>query len=107
MDAELLLNSVVAGGAIALVVAGAAVGLLSSNAIKRLAGLSVAGLGAVASVAVFGAPEFAVTAGVAVVFAQLAVGVAIVVRLQESYAGIEAADIDRADAQSEHRDAAS
>lgn len=104
MGSELLLDRLLAGGAVVLVIAGAAAAFLSPNAIKRLAGLTIAGLGAVAALAAFRAPEFALTTGVAVLFAQLAIGVAIVVRLQEGYGGIETPDIDAADAQSEPRD---
>jgi len=106
-DEALLLERLLAGGAIALLIAGAAAATLSPNAIKRLAGLTIAGLGALAALAALGAPGVTLTAGVAVLFAQLAVGVAIIVRLQESYGVIEAPEIDAADAQSEPRDAAS
>jgi hypothetical protein len=105
-DVALLLERILAGGATALLIAGAAAALLSPNAIKRLAGLTIAGLGALAALAALGAPDVALIAGVAVLFAQLAIGVAIVVRLQESYGAIETPEIDAADAQSEPRDAA-
>lgn len=97
------LESALAGGAIALVVIGAGAALLLDNAIKRLAGLMIAGFGAVLVLAVLGAPDGAMVAGVAILFAQLIVGVAIVVRLQESYGAIEAGDVDAADRESDAR----
>jgi hypothetical protein len=105
-DVALLLERILAGGAMALLIAGAAAALLSPNAIKRLAGLTIAGLGALAALAALSAPDVALIAGVAVLFAQLAIGVAIVVRLQESYGAIETPELDAADAQSEPRDVA-
>ncbi|MGQ0533149.1 MAG: hypothetical protein ACT4OF_10745 [Caulobacteraceae bacterium] len=103
MSAEpVLLERLLTGCAIALVIAGAAAALLSPSAIKRLAALTIAGLGALAALALW-APQ-AVTAGVAIMFAQLAVGVALVVRLQESYGAIEAPELDAADAESEPQD---
>lgn len=104
MGAELLLTRLLVAGAAILIIAGAAAALLSPNTIKRLAGVTIAGLGSVAALAALGAPEFALTSGVAVLFAQLTVGVAIAVRLQESYGSIEAPEIDAADEQSEPRD---
>jgi hypothetical protein len=96
-----LIERLLAGGAIALVMSGAATALIVSNAIKRLAGLGIAGLGALAALALWAPP--AATAGAVIVFVQVAVGVAIVVRLQESYGSIEMRDIDAADAELEPR----
>jgi hypothetical protein len=102
--APAMLESALAAGAIALVVIGAAAALLMANAIKRVAGLTIAGFGATVALAVLGAPDSALVASVAVLFAQTLVGVAIVVRLQESYGGVEAPEIDNADRDDDVRD---
>ena len=96
-----LIERLLAGGAVALLMIGAATALTSPNAIKRLAGLSIAMLGGLAALAALGAPQGAIVAGAAVLLAQLALGVAIVVRLHESYGGIETPDLDTADAETE------
>lgn len=101
--APISLEAVLAGGAIALVVIGAAAALMIDNAIKRLAGLMIAGFGAVLALGVLGAPNGALVAGAAILFAQAVVGVAIVVRLQESYGAIEASDVDNADRETDAR----
>jgi hypothetical protein len=80
---------------------GAAATLLSGNVIKRVAGLLVCGSGAIASLAALGAGNGPLIAGVALLFVYVVLGVAIVVRLQESYGAIEAPDIDTADAESD------
>ena len=96
-SAAMPLEPLLAAAAIALVVIGATAALLLDNAIKRIVGLTIAGFGAIAGLAALSAPDSAVVASVAVVFAQAVVGVVIVVRLQESYGTIEAVEIDGAD----------
>lgn len=95
--AAMPLEPLLAAAAIALVVIGATAALLLDNAIKRIVGLTVAGFGATAGLAAVPAPDGALVAGVAILFAQAVVGVVIVVRLQESYGTIEAGEIDGAD----------
>lgn len=102
----LLLERLLAGGAIVLLVAGATTALTAPNAIKRLVGLIIAGFGVLASLAALQAPQEALVAAVAVVLAQTAVGVAIAVRMQEGYATAETPEVDAADAESEARDPA-
>lgn len=97
---------VLAGGAIALVMIGAATALLFSNVIKRVAGLLIAGFGALGALAVLGAPDGALVVGVAILFAYTATGAAIVVRLQEAYGSVETLEIDAADAEREAQDRA-
>lgn len=106
MPAADLLERLLAGGAVALLMSGATAALVSPNAIKRLVGLGIAVLGALAALAALRAPEGAIVAGAAVLLAQLIVGVAITIRLHESYGGIEAPEIDAADAEDEPRDIA-
>lgn len=100
------LELALAASAVALAMLGAAAALILPNAIKRVAGLTLAGFGAVGALAVLGAPEGAVLAGVAVTFAYTAIGAAIAVRLQESYGSLEAGEIDAADAGDDAQDRA-
>jgi hypothetical protein len=102
MADAVLLERLLAGGAIMLVIAGAAGALIAANAIKRLVGITIAGLGVLVALSLW-APQ-AVGMGVAIMFAQLVVGVALIVRLQESYGSIEVRDIDAADSGDEPRD---
>jgi hypothetical protein len=99
-----LIERLLAGGAVALLMIGAGAALVSPNAIKRLAGLSIAMLGGLAGLAAVRAPEGAIVAGAAVLLAQLALGAAIIIRLHESYGGIETPDIDAADGEDEPQD---
>lgn len=100
------LEPLLAAGAITLVVIGAMAALLLANVVKRIAALLIAGFGAIVALAALGAPDSALVSGVAVVFAQTVVGVAIAVRLQESYGAIEAPEIDSADGAGDVRDEA-
>ena len=100
-----LIERLLIGGAMALLMIGAAAALVSPNAMKRLVGMSIATLGALAGLAALGAPDGALVAGAALLLAQIVVGVAIIIRLQESYGGVETPEIDVADADSEPRDA--
>jgi hypothetical protein len=101
--APLSLEPVLAAFACALIVIGVASGLVLTNAIKRLAGLVIAGFGALAALAAFGAPGGALVAAVAVLFAQTALGAAIVARLQESYGSVASPEIDAADVEDDAR----
>lgn len=83
--------------AVAMLMLGAVAAWTSANLIKRVAGLVVAMLGAVAGLAALSAPPGLMIAGAAAAFAQLALGVALGVRLQEAYGGVEVADFDIAD----------
>jgi hypothetical protein len=106
MPATDLIERLLAGAAVALLMIGAVTALVSANATKRLVGLGIAMLGALAALAALRAPEGAIIAGAAVLLAQVILGVAIIIRLHESYGGIETPDIDAADAEAEPRDAA-
>jgi predicted tellurium resistance membrane protein TerC len=92
--------------AIALVVAmsAALAAFTSSNATKRVAALLVALIGAVLAAAALGAPASVLIAGGALAFVYCTVGVALIVRLQEAYGGVEVFEIDAADEQSEPRE---
>jgi hypothetical protein len=92
---------IVVAAAIMLLMIGATAAWASGNAVKRLGAVIVAQLGALAAWAALGAPSGGLAAGVAVAFAQLAIGAAIMVRLQEAHGSVEIADLDAADASDE------
>lgn len=81
-----------------LIVAAAAGALSAPNLIKRLACIVLAQVGAVLAASTLGAGSGVVVAAIAVAFVQTAVGAALIVRLQESYGGVETPEIDAADA---------
>lgn len=86
---------------IVLFALGVAVAWLARDALKRIGGLALLGFAALAAAAAVGAPPALLAGGVGIIFAQIVIGVAIVVRLQEAYGGAEIAEIDAADAASE------
>jgi len=83
--------------AAALLAAGVASGWRAQNAVKRIASLMVGLVGAFVSLAVLGAPASALIATVATALAYVIIGAGLVVRLQEAYGVVEAAEIDAAD----------
>lgn len=99
MAPELLLTRALFAAALVLLLIGAVAGWAAPNAIKRLAGVALAMLGGILGLAALGAPNALLIAGAAVVFAHLALGAAVVVRLQEDYGAIEAPETDQADRQ--------
>lgn len=101
MAPDVLIERILLAGAVALLVVGAVAAWTSANVAKRVAAIALAHIGAVVALAVLGAPGPALIAGVGAAFAQLTLGVALIVRLQESYGAIEAPEIDAADASSE------
>lgn len=84
--------------ALALSLSGVFVSWTASNAVKRVGALVIAMLGAVMAAAAVGASDKLLIAAVAIAFAQLPIGAALVVRLQESYGEVETDAIDAADA---------
>jgi hypothetical protein len=100
MNADaVLLERLIAGAAIVLAMAGAVTAFAASNAIKRLIGVAIAGFGAVTALALW--VPAAVTPAAAILFVYLAVGAALIVRVQEAYGSIETRDLDSADAAGE------
>lgn len=87
--------------AFALLMAGAAAAWRSANIGRRLAGIVCAQIGAILALAILGAPPTATIGAVAICFAYTALGVAMIVRLQEGYASTEANEVDSADERSE------
>ena len=95
--ANALIEPVLAASGVALLIVGATGALALTNVIKRIVAWLIAGFGAIAALAALGAPSGALLAGVAVLFAQTALGAVLTVRLQEDYGSVEAQDIDAAD----------
>jgi hypothetical protein len=98
MSADLFVARALVAVAVMLTMCGVFAAWVSANVIKRVAALTVALLGALLGAAALGAPVALLIAGAAAGFAQLAVGAAIAVRLQESYGTAETPDINAADA---------
>jgi len=93
--------ALVLAGALALVMIGAVTAWAGANAAKRLAGIVIALIGAVLALGALGAPSALLAAGVALAFVHLALGQALLVRLQEGYGGVETTEIDAADRKAE------
>lgn len=87
--------------AIAMLMCGVFASWVSSNAIKRMAAIVIAAMGALIAAAALGAPAALLVAGAIATFAQLAVAVSVSVRLQETYGAVEASETDAADARDE------
>lgn len=104
VGAPAMIEPLLAAASIALVITGAMAALFLTNAVKRVAGFVIAGFGATVALAALGAPDGALVASVAIMFAQAVIGVALIVRLQESYGAIEAPEIDSADRDDEARE---
>ena len=90
--------------AVALALIAALTAHVSANATKRLAAVIVALFAAMLALAALGAPQAALIAGGVIAFAYCIMGVALVVRLQEAYGGVEVAELDAADEASEPRE---
>lgn len=91
---------------VVLLIAGSSAAWASSNLAKRLVGVAIAHLGATVSAAAVGAPQSLLIAGATIGFAALAIGAALVVRLQEAHGAIEAAAVDAADRDADARETA-
>ena len=101
MASEVILERLHLALAVALLLVGVVTAWTSGNVAKRLAGVALALTGSLIALGVLDAPAALLIAGAGVGFAQLVVGVALLVRLQESYGGAEAPDFDAADGQSD------
>lgn len=87
--------------AVALVMIGAVTAWTGANIAKRLAGLVTALIGAVLALGALGAPGAVLAGAVAIAFAHLGLGLALLIRLQEAYGGGESTEIDAADRQAD------
>jgi multisubunit Na+/H+ antiporter MnhC subunit len=87
--------------AITVAIAGLAYALAADNLVKRLVGLASAMLACIAALALRGAPQGLLIAAAVAGFAQVALGTALLVRIQEDYGEIESRDLDNADRSTE------
>ncbi len=95
------LSALVLAGGVALAMIGAVAAWAGANALKRIAGLMIAFIGALLALAAVGAPAPLLAGGVALMFGYLGLGLSLLVRLQESYGGVETTEIDAADRKAE------
>ena len=84
--------------AVALLLCGAFAAWAATNAIKRLAAVTIALVAAIMAGAALSAPDVLLIGVAGVAFAYLVVGAALVVRAQEEYGVVETSEIDSADA---------
>jgi hypothetical protein len=96
-----LADALALGVALALLMAGVATAWRTANAARRLGGILCAHIAAMLTLGVLGAPTIAAVTAVAIAFGYCAIGVAVTIRLQESYASTEAGEVDSADDQGE------
>lgn len=80
-----------------LLLVGVVAAWTSTNVVKRAIGLLVAMLGALAGAVALGAPAAWLMLGTGVALAYFIVASALIVRLQEAYGAVEAAELDAAD----------
>ncbi|MDX2274677.1 MAG: hypothetical protein NW206_04430 [Hyphomonadaceae bacterium] len=85
---------------IAMLMLGAVMALTSGNAVKRVAGVLVAQIGAVLAAGVLLGGDILIV-GVALMVATFAIAAALIVRAQERYHSVEMRDLDKADIESE------
>jgi hypothetical protein len=101
MASGFVVQAVVLIGAFALLLMGAVVAWTAPNAMKRVAGVIIALIGATIAMAALQAPPSWLIAGAAVALGYCVVGATVVVRLQEAYGAAEAGVIDAADDEGE------
>lgn len=101
MATAFLAQAAVLVGAFALLLMGAVAAWTAPNAMKRVAGVIIALVGAVIAMAALQAPPSWLIAAAAIALAYCVVGTTVVVRLQEAYGAAEAGAIDATDDQGE------
>jgi hypothetical protein len=101
LSIDVVLARLLIAAAAGLLLLGATAAWSASNALKKLVGLAIAWLGALAACAALSAPEMVTVAGGATGLAYLIIGAAISVRLHERFGSAETPDIDAADAADE------
>lgn len=89
------------GASAALLSIGGLAATTSASALKRVIGIALALIGAIGALAALGVSQTAMVAGAAAAFAFVALGVAIVARLQEAYGASSVAEFEAADRDSE------
>jgi hypothetical protein len=92
-----LMQTIALALAAALLMAGGVSALAAASFAKRVAGVMIAFVATMLALAVLGAPPAASAAAAAIAFAYVALGVALLVRIQEAYATAESVEVDAAD----------
>lgn len=101
MTSGFIIQAAVLIGAFTLLLMGAVAAWTAPNAMKRVAGVIIALIGAIVAMAALQAPPSWLIAATAIALAYCVVGTTVVVRLQEAYGGAETNAIDRADDEGE------
>ena len=101
MASGFIVQAAVLIGAFALLLMGAIAAWTAPNAMKRVAGVIVALIGASIAMAALQAPPSWLVAGAAIALAYCVVGTTVVVRLQEAYGAAEASALNAADDEGE------
>lgn len=97
MSLDPILARVLLAAATTLLLIGVIAAWTSTNLVKRAVGLLFAFLGAMLGAAALGAPAALLMLGAGVALAYFLVAAALIVRVQEAYGAVEAADLDSAD----------
>lgn len=97
VSADPILVRLLLAVAVTLLLAGAVAGWTSTNVVKRAVGLLAAMLGALIGAVALGAPPAWLMLGAGVALAYFMIAAALMVRLQEGYGAVEAAELDGAD----------
>jgi hypothetical protein len=103
MSAAAFLLRAELGLCLAVLMLAAVMALTSANLVKRVAGVLIANIAAVLGASVLSGGSLLIV-GLTAMAATFAVGCALIVRLQERYGGVEAAEQDDADADAEPRE---
>lgn len=90
--------------AVALLAGGAVTAFTANNALKKIAAVLTALVGAALSLSLVGAPSVAIIGAVAIALAYCVIGVSVAVRLQEAYGSVDLNEADAADEQDEPRE---
>jgi uncharacterized protein YaiL (DUF2058 family) len=90
--------------AVALLAGGAVTAFTVNNALKKIAAVLTALVGAALSLSLVGAPSVAIIGAVAIALAYCVIGVSVAVRLQEAYGSVDLNEADAADEQDEPRE---
>ena len=101
MGSGIIVQAAVLIGAFALLLIGAVAAWTAPNAMKRVAGVIIALIGASVAMAGLQAPPSWLVAGAAIALAYCVVGTTVVVRLQEAYGAAEASALNAADDEGE------
>jgi hypothetical protein len=97
MAPERIAEALTLAVAAALMMAGSVTAWAAGAAAKRVAGVLIVLIAAMAALGTLGAPAGAYMTAVAMAFGYCALGAALTVRLQEAYASTETREIDAAD----------